>query len=99
MIATTTKYVASISTRLRTLTYIPETKERHQVLFKYEISFLLLILATNGKNIGDNLFLEEWKQARDVLKSFDDRIHDLRKYGFTFITGLMAVEGILLRGC
>ena len=39
-----------------------------------------------------------WKNEtdHDILKTFDDRIHDLRKYGFTFVTGLMAVEGILL---
>lgn len=45
---------------------------------------------------GDNRLLEEWKQARDVLKTFDDRIHDLRKYGFTFITALITVQGFLL---
>jgi hypothetical protein len=44
----------------------------------------------------DNRYLEEWKQARDVLKTFDDRVHDLRKYGFTFITGLITVQGLLL---
>jgi hypothetical protein len=45
---------------------------------------------------GDDRLLEEWKQARDVLKTYDDRIHDLRKYGFTFITGLITVQGLLL---
>jgi hypothetical protein len=41
--------------------------------------------------------LEEWKQARDVLKSFDDHLHDLRKYGFSFLTALFATESILAR--
>jgi len=40
--------------------------------------------------------LEEWKIARDVLKFFDDKLHELRKYGFTFVTALLTVEGILL---
>lgn len=40
--------------------------------------------------------MEEWKQTRDVLKTFDDRIHDLRKYGFSFITGLITFDGFLL---
>jgi len=40
--------------------------------------------------------LAEWKQARDVLKHFDEKLHDLRKYGFTFLTGLLAVESILI---
>ena len=38
-------------------------------------------------------FLKEWEAARDVLKSFDERLHDLRKYGFSFITAMLAVEG------
>jgi hypothetical protein len=40
--------------------------------------------------------LEEWKNARDVLKSFDDYLHDLRKYGFTFVTALLTAESILI---
>jgi hypothetical protein len=39
--------------------------------------------------------LEEWKQARDLLKSYDDRLHDLRKYGFSFLTALLTAEAIL----
>jgi hypothetical protein len=40
--------------------------------------------------------LEEWKQARDVLEFFDDKLHDLRKYGFSFVTALLTAEGILI---
>lgn len=40
--------------------------------------------------------MEEWKEVRGVLEAFDDRIHDLRKYGFTLITGLLAIQGFLL---
>src|SRR5437867_6427418 len=40
--------------------------------------------------------MEEWKQTREVLKIFDDRIHDLRKYGFSFVTALITLQGFLL---
>lgn len=40
--------------------------------------------------------IDEWKTARSVLKEFDDRLHELRKYGFTLVTGLLAIQGFLL---
>jgi hypothetical protein len=40
--------------------------------------------------------LEEWKQARHVLEFFDDKLHDLRKYGFGLVTALLTAEGILI---
>lgn len=40
--------------------------------------------------------LDEWKQARGVLQFFDDKLHDLRKYGFSFVTALLTAEGILI---
>ncbi|HEV2119899.1 MAG TPA: hypothetical protein VGS11_07345 [Candidatus Bathyarchaeia archaeon] len=40
--------------------------------------------------------LEEWKAARSLLKDFDDRISDLRKYGFTVVTALLAINSFLL---
>ncbi len=39
--------------------------------------------------------MKEWEIARDVLKSFDDHLHDLRKFGFSFFTALIAADGIL----
>jgi hypothetical protein len=39
--------------------------------------------------------LEEWKKTRDTLQFFDDKLHDLRKYGFSFLTGLFAVGSLL----
>jgi hypothetical protein len=42
--------------------------------------------------------LEKWKSARKVLSQFDDRLHDLRKYGFSFITALLTAESILIPG-
>lgn len=42
--------------------------------------------------------LEEWKVARSVLASFDGSLHDLRKYGFSFVTALLAAESILVPG-
>jgi hypothetical protein len=44
----------------------------------------------------DSNHFEEWKSARDVLKTFDDNLHDLRKYGFTFITALITAQAILV---
>src|SRR5581483_4575237 len=39
--------------------------------------------------------LEEWKVARDVIAKGDERIHDLRKYGLTFICGLLTANAFL----
>jgi hypothetical protein len=36
----------------------------------------------------------EWQAARDVLDKFDERLHDLRKYGFSFITGLLSIDAL-----
>ncbi|MDV3244291.1 MAG: hypothetical protein LYZ66_03835 [Nitrososphaerales archaeon] len=40
--------------------------------------------------------MQEWQAAREVLKTFDDNLHDLRKYGFTFITALLTADSLLL---
>jgi hypothetical protein len=40
--------------------------------------------------------VKEWETARDVLQKFDDRIHDLRKYGFTFVTALLTAQSLLV---
>ena len=37
----------------------------------------------------------EWSKARDVIEKFDDRRQDLRKYGFTFIAGLLTAQALL----
>lgn len=39
--------------------------------------------------------LDEWKEARSVLARFDTNLHDLRKVGFTFVTALLAANGLL----
>ena len=44
---------------------------------------------------SDNAILSEWKAARDVLARFDDNLHDLEKYGFSFIAGLLTVDALL----
>ena len=36
----------------------------------------------------------EWQAARDVVDAFDERLHDLRKYGFSFVTGLLSVDAL-----
>jgi hypothetical protein len=40
--------------------------------------------------------MKEWEQARAVLKDFDERTHDLRKYGFSFVTALLAAQSLLI---
>jgi hypothetical protein len=42
-----------------------------------------------------NHFFKEWEATRDVLKTFDGYLHDLRKYGFSFITALLTGSAIL----
>ena len=49
----------------------------------------------NHLNIDNTNHMEEWKQARDVIKSYDEHLHDLRKYGFSFLTALLAAGAIL----
>jgi hypothetical protein len=46
--------------------------------------------------MNDKLHFKEWQESRDVLKVFDDRIHDLRKWGFSFLTALLAAESLLI---
>jgi hypothetical protein len=38
--------------------------------------------------------IDEWKSARQVFEKFDDRQHDLRKYGFTFLSALIAADSL-----
>lgn len=38
---------------------------------------------------------KEWEKTRDSLQFFDDKLHDLRKYGFSFVTALSAAGSIL----
>ena len=46
---------------------------------------------------GDNNSLQdEWDTARTILDDTDDRLNDLRKYGFTFVTALLTVQSFLL---
>jgi hypothetical protein len=45
---------------------------------------------------ADNVIYKEWEAARKLLQEFDDRIHDLRKYGFSFLTALIAAESLLI---
>lgn len=51
----------------------------------------------SSDNLGDKTSdsgLDEWKTARDVFDKFDDRISDLRKFGFTFLSGLIAADAL-----
>lgn len=51
-------------------------------------------MGENDTGENDNC-LKEWSAARDVLDKFDERMHDLRKYGFSFVTALIAAEALL----
>jgi membrane protein implicated in regulation of membrane protease activity len=42
--------------------------------------------------------MDEWKSARDVYGKFDDRQHELRKYGFTFLSALIAADSLTKLG-
>ena len=43
----------------------------------------------------DSRLFEEWKEARRQITDLDDTLAGLRKYGFTFITALLAADSIL----
>ena len=50
----------------------------------------------SGSADGDNDdVMEEWQAARDVLAQYDGYLHDIRKYGFSFVTGLLTVDALL----
>jgi hypothetical protein len=52
-------------------------------------------MVSAGEDSNKN-FMEEWKIARETLAKFDDRLHDLRKYGFSFITALLTAQSLLM---
>jgi heme/copper-type cytochrome/quinol oxidase subunit 4 len=37
----------------------------------------------------------EWEAARKVLSDFDERRHDIRKYGISFVAGLLTAQSFL----
>ncbi len=49
-----------------------------------------------SKPSKDDNTLDEWDTIRTLLEKFDDRIQDLRKLGFTFITALLTAQSLLL---
>ena len=51
-----------------------------------------------GGTATETQHLEEWKVARETIQNFDERLHDLRKYGFSFLTALLAAEAVLIPG-
>lgn len=42
--------------------------------------------------------LTEWKEARKVLKAFDDRLDGIRRLGFSLVTALLTTDSLLLPG-
>jgi len=45
----------------------------------------------------ENNFLKEWEESRSSIKTLDERLHDIRKYGFTFITAFLTASTILFQ--
>ena len=41
---------------------------------------------------------DEWQTARDLISSFDDRLTDLRKTGFGFVSALLTAQALLTSG-
>jgi len=46
----------------------------------------------------EDRLMDEWKSARDVISSFDDRLTDLRKTGFGFVSALLTAQALLISG-
>lgn len=40
--------------------------------------------------------LDEWKTAREMVLKFDEHIHDVRKFGFTFLVTLLTAEALYM---
>lgn len=40
---------------------------------------------------------KEWEIAREVLKNYDERLHDIRKYGFSFVTALLTIDAFVTK--
>lgn len=47
-------------------------------------------------NINANS-MKEWETARAVLAGFDTHLHDLRRYGFSLITALLAANAVIFQ--
>ncbi len=52
----------------------------------------------DGEMAVDDVHLKEWEVARDTVRGFDDKLHELRKFGFSFLTVLLTAESILIPG-
>lgn len=48
-----------------------------------------------GSSESSDSRLTEWTTTRQVIDKFDGYVNDLRKYGFTLVTGLLAATGYL----
>ncbi len=51
---------------------------------------------TSGLSDERDAHQTEWETARALLQATDANLHDLRKFGFSFVTALLAAEAILL---
>lgn len=53
-------------------------------------------MGVNDPKIPDDPRFEEWCITRELLSEYDGYIHDIRKYGFSFITALITAQAILI---
>lgn len=52
-------------------------------------------MGQDGGDAEKDARLAEWKEARGIVSTLDGTISGLRKYGFSFITALLAADSIL----
>jgi hypothetical protein len=57
----------------------------------------------NPKNLSEYLKFEnekqynEWEKTRGIFTDYDNRLHELRKYGFTFVTALLTAGAFITK--
>jgi hypothetical protein len=44
---------------------------------------------------SEDLAIQEWNACRGIIDTLDGRLTDLRRYGFTLVTALFAVAGLI----
>ena len=52
-------------------------------------------MSNEPESVLNSRLLDEWKETRGLISKLDDTLSGLRKYGFSFITALLAADSIL----
>jgi hypothetical protein len=58
-------------------------------------SIFVTVSRAGSTDDNNNNFNDEWKACRKYIDKFDKLLIDLRKYGFSFVTGLMTAGSFL----